>query len=81
MAVRESGAAAQITAARGQGLAGAMTLLEKQTRQTGLALYDAMALGPEYVTRLVTRGLSSATPYLVAAIEYGRDLATPTTMP
>ncbi|MFD3926533.1 phage tail tape measure protein [Streptomyces sp. NPDC058614] len=76
LAVRESGAAAQITAARGQGLAGAMTLLEKQTRQTGLALYDAMAPGLEYVTRLMTRGLSGATPYLVAAIEYGRDLAT-----
>ncbi|WP_406354275.1 phage tail tape measure protein [Streptomyces sp. NBC_00658] len=76
LAVRESGAAAQITAARGQGLAGAMTLLEKQTRQTGLALYDAMAPGLEYVARLMTHGLSSATPYLVAAIEYGRDLAT-----
>ncbi|MDX3749622.1 phage tail tape measure protein [Streptomyces sp. AK08-02] len=76
LAVRESGAAAQITAARGQGLAGAMTLLEKQTRQTGLALYDAMAPGLEYVARLMTRGLSSATPYLVTAIEYGRDLAT-----
>ncbi|MFI1735216.1 phage tail tape measure protein [Streptomyces acidicola] len=75
-AVRESGAAAQITAARGQGLAGAMTLLQKQTRQTGLALYDAMAPGLEYVARLMTRGLSGATPYLVAAIEYGRDLAT-----
>ncbi|MFI5688610.1 phage tail tape measure protein [Streptomyces sp. NPDC051636] len=76
LAVRETGAAAQITAARGQGLAGAMTLLQKQTRQTGLALYDAMAPGLEYVTRLLTRGLSGATPYLVAAIEYGRDLAT-----
>lgn len=76
LAVRETGAAAQITAARGQGLAGAMTLLRKQTRQTGLALYDAMAPGLEYVTRLMTRGLSGATPYLVAAIEYGRDLAT-----
>ncbi|WP_432033690.1 phage tail tape measure protein [Streptomyces antibioticus] len=76
LAVRETGAAAQITAARGQGLAGAMTLLRKQTRQTGLALYDAMAPGLEYVTRLMTRGMSGATPYLVAAIEYGRDLAT-----
>ncbi|WP_435059373.1 phage tail tape measure protein [Streptomyces sp. bgisy060] len=76
LAVRETGAAAQITAARGQGLAGAMTLLRKQTRQTGLALYDAMAPGLEYVTRLMTQGLSSATPYLVTAIEYGRDLAT-----
>ncbi|GAA1428411.1 hypothetical protein GCM10009601_41560 [Streptomyces thermospinosisporus] len=75
-AVRESGAAAQITAARGQGLASAMTLLRKQTQQSGLALYDAMAPGLEYVTRLLTRGMSGATPYLVAAIEYGRDLAT-----
>ncbi|WP_405999402.1 phage tail tape measure protein [Streptomyces sp. NBC_00829] len=76
LAVRESGAAAQITAARGQGLSGAMTLLEKQAKQTGLALYGAMAPGLEYVTRLMTHGLSGATPYLVAAIEYGRDLAT-----
>ncbi|WP_438491884.1 phage tail tape measure protein [Streptomyces asiaticus] len=76
LAVRETGAAAQITAARGQGLAGAMTLLRKQTRQTGLALYDAMAPALEYVARLMTRGMSKATPYLVAAIEYGRDLAT-----
>jgi TP901 family phage tail tape measure protein len=75
-AVRESGAAAEITSARGQGLAGAMTLLRKQTQQTGLALYDAMAPGLEYVARLMTRGMSSATPYLVAAINYGRDLAT-----
>ncbi|KPI15657.1 phage tail tape measure protein, TP901 family [Actinobacteria bacterium OK074] len=75
-AVRETGAAAQITAARGQGLTGAMTLLRKQAQQTGLTLYDAMAPGLEYVTRLMTHGMSGATPYLVAAIEYGRDLAT-----
>uniref|UniRef100_A0AAU2V7Y0 Phage tail tape measure protein n=1 Tax=Streptomyces sp. NBC_00003 TaxID=2903608 RepID=A0AAU2V7Y0_9ACTN len=76
LAVRESGAAADITAARGKGLAGAMTQLKTQARQTGLALYEGMAPGLEYVARLTTRGLAGATPYLTAALKYGRDLAT-----
>ncbi|MFB6643167.1 phage tail tape measure protein [Streptomyces chartreusis] len=75
VAVRESGAAAEITASRGEGLAGAMTQLRTQARQTGLALYDGMAPGLEYVTRLLTRGMAGATPYLTTALEYGRDLA------
>ncbi|MET9964790.1 phage tail tape measure protein [Streptomyces sp. NPDC006356] len=75
VAVRESGAAAEITASRGQGLTGAMTQLRTQARQTGLALYDGMAPGLEYVTRLMTRGLAGATPYLTRALEYGNDLA------
>lgn len=75
VAVRESGAAAQITASRGEGLTGAMTQLRTQARQTGLALYDGMAPGLEYVTRLMTRGLAGATPYLTRALEYGNDLA------
>ncbi|MGW2320141.1 phage tail tape measure protein [Streptomyces sp. NPDC001680] len=75
MAVRQTGAAAQITASRGQGLTGAMTQLRTQARQTGLALYTGMAPGLEYVTRLLTRGMASATPYLTTALEYGRDLA------
>ncbi|MER7047955.1 phage tail tape measure protein [Streptomyces jumonjinensis] len=75
LAVRQTGAAATITASRGQGLAGAMTQLRTQTRQTGIALYNGMAPGLEYVTRLLTRGMSGATPYLTTAIEYGTDLA------
>lgn len=75
MAVRQTGAAASITASRGQGLSGAMVQLRTQARQTGLALYEGMAPGLEWVTRLLTRGLSGATPYLTSALEYGRNLA------
>ncbi|MBC9724950.1 phage tail tape measure protein [Streptomyces sp. TRM68367] len=75
MAVRQTGAAASITASRGQGLAGAMVQLRTQARQSGLALYNGMAPGLEYVTRLLTRGLAGATPYLTTALEYGRNLA------
>ncbi|MFE0190729.1 phage tail tape measure protein [Streptomyces sp. NPDC058989] len=74
-AVRQTGSAATITASRGQGLTGAMTQLRTQARQTGLAIYDGMAPGLEYVTRLMTRGLAGATPYLTTALEYGRNLA------
>lgn len=76
MAVRQTGAAASITASRGQGLTGAMTQLRTQARQTGLALYDGMAPGLEWVTRLLTRGMAGATPYLTTALAYGRNLAT-----
>ncbi|WP_431770883.1 phage tail tape measure protein [Streptomyces cucumeris] len=75
VAVRQTGAAATITASRGQGLTGAMTQLRTQARQTGLALYTGMAPGLEYVTRLLTRGMAGATPYLTKALEYGNDLA------
>ncbi|WP_372407404.1 phage tail tape measure protein [Streptomyces luteireticuli] len=75
-AVRENGAAAEITAARGKGLAGAMVQLKTQARQTGLELYQGMAPGLEYVTRLATRGLSSITPHLTSALAYGRNVAT-----
>ncbi|MEU8560587.1 phage tail tape measure protein [Streptomyces cyaneofuscatus] len=76
VAVRQTGAAASITASRGEGLTGAMTQLRTQARQTGLALYDGMAPGLEWVTRLLTRGMAGATPYLTQAIEYGNDIAT-----
>ncbi|WP_406172253.1 phage tail tape measure protein [Streptomyces sp. NBC_00996] len=75
VAVRQTGAAASITASRGQGLTGAMTQLRTQAKQTGLALYEGMAPGLEYVTRLLTRGMAGATPYLTTALEYGRNLA------
>ncbi|MEU3973425.1 phage tail tape measure protein [Streptomyces bacillaris] len=76
VAVRQTGAAASITASRGEGLTGAMTQLRTQARQTGLALYDGMAPGLEWVTRLLTRGMAGATPYLTQAIEYGTNIAT-----
>ncbi|WP_382465831.1 phage tail tape measure protein [Streptomyces noursei] len=75
VAVRQTGAAASLTASRGQGLTGAMTQLRTQAKQTGLALYNGMAPGLEYITRLLTRGLAGATPYLSTALEYGRNLA------
>ncbi|MFF3337808.1 phage tail tape measure protein [Streptomyces flavidovirens] len=76
MAVRQTGSAASITASRGEGLAGAMTQLRTQAKQTGIALYEGMAPGLEWVTRLLTRGMSGATPYLTTALEYGRNIAT-----
>ncbi|MGD6751940.1 phage tail tape measure protein [Streptomyces sp. BH105] len=76
MAVEQTGSAADITASRGEGLAGAMTQLRTQARQTGIALYEGMAPGLEWVTRLLTRGMSGATPYLTTALEYGRNIAT-----
>ncbi|MFJ9617831.1 phage tail tape measure protein [Streptomyces noursei] len=75
MAVRQTGTAASLTASRGQGLTGSMTQLRTQARQTGLALYNGMAPGLEYVTRLLTHGMADATPHLTAALEYGRNLA------
>ncbi|MBY8884788.1 phage tail tape measure protein [Streptomyces sp. PTM05] len=75
MAVDQTGTAATLTAARGQGLNGAMTQLRTQAQQTGLALYNGMAPGLEYVARLLTRGMSGATPYLTSALQYGRELA------
>ncbi|MFF9478063.1 phage tail tape measure protein [Streptomyces sp. NPDC014733] len=74
--VRQTGAAASLTASRGQGLTGAMTQLRTQARQTGLALYEGMAPGLEWVTRLMTRSMAGATPFLTQALDYGRDLAT-----
>ncbi|MBC9717806.1 phage tail tape measure protein [Streptomyces sp. TRM66268-LWL] len=76
LAVRQAGAAADITSARGEGLSGAMVQLNTQARQTGIALYEGMAPGLEYVVRLLTHGLAGATPHLTAALEYGNDLAT-----
>ncbi|WP_333745675.1 phage tail tape measure protein [Streptomyces sp. IBSBF 2950] len=75
-AVNENGAAATIAAAKNQGLAGAMVLLKKQTRQTGLEIYEGLAPGLEWLTRGLTSGLASATPYITGAIGYARDLAT-----
>ncbi|MFB7500410.1 phage tail tape measure protein [Streptomyces sp. NPDC056161] len=75
MAVRQTGAAASVTASRGQGLSGAMTQLRTQAKQTGIALYEGMAPGLEWVTRLLSRGMAGATPYLTTVLEYGRNLA------
>ncbi|MEU3704693.1 phage tail tape measure protein [Streptomyces anulatus] len=75
-AVNESGAAAQIAEAKNKGLAGAMVLLKKQTRQTGLEIYEGLAPGLEWLTRGLTSGMAKATPYITRSIAYARDLTT-----
>ncbi|MFJ2752638.1 phage tail tape measure protein [Streptomyces sp. NPDC087297] len=75
-AVHENGAAAQIAEAKNKGLAGAMVLLKKQTRQTGLEIYEGLAPGLEWLTRGLTSGMASATPYITRSIAYVRNLAT-----
>ncbi|MER7707246.1 phage tail tape measure protein [Kitasatospora sp. NPDC097605] len=75
-AVRQSGAAAQIAEAKGKGLAGAMTQLKTQVKQTGIELYTEMSPGLEWATRGMTRMLSEGTPALRGVIAYGHDLVT-----
>ncbi|WP_329203988.1 phage tail tape measure protein [Streptomyces sp. NBC_01435] len=70
------GASADIAAAKGKGLAGAMLQLKTQARQTGLALYDGMAPGLEFLTRGITSGLSKATPKIEHFFAYMNDAAT-----
>ncbi|MFD8516604.1 phage tail tape measure protein [Streptomyces antimycoticus] len=69
-AVGQTGSAAEIAAAKGKGLAGAMTQLKTQAKQTGLAIYDGMAPGLEFLTRGITTGLSKATPKITAFFDY-----------
>ncbi|MFJ4010906.1 phage tail tape measure protein [Streptomyces sp. NPDC090026] len=75
-AVSMSGAAAQIAEAKNKGLAGAMVLLKKQTRQTGLEIYEGLAPGLEWLTRGLTSGMAKATPYITRSIAYARDMTT-----
>ncbi|MFE7111755.1 phage tail tape measure protein [Streptomyces sp. NPDC057575] len=74
-AVSSTGAAAQIAAAKGKGLAGAMLQLKTQSKQTGLAIYDGMAPGLEFLTRGITSGLSKATPKIEHFFAYMNDAA------
>ncbi|MFC8207932.1 phage tail tape measure protein [[Kitasatospora] papulosa] len=74
-AVSDTGAAADIAAAKGKGLAGAMLQLKTQAKQTGLAIYDGMAPGLEWMTRGITQGLSRATPKIESFFKYLNDSA------
>jgi TP901 family phage tail tape measure protein len=74
-AVSQSGAAAEIAAAKGKGLAGAMLQLKTQARQTGLTIYNGMAPGLEMLVRFATTGLSKATPHIKNFFDYINDLA------
>ncbi|WP_435058524.1 phage tail tape measure protein [Streptomyces sp. bgisy060] len=75
-AISQNGAASRIAEAKSKGLAGAMVLLKKQTQQTGLAIYDGLAPGLEWLTRGLTSGMAKATPYITRSLAYARDLAT-----
>ncbi|MFH8813124.1 phage tail tape measure protein [Streptomyces hygroscopicus] len=75
-AVGQTGSAAEIAAAKGKGLAGAMTQMKTQAKQTGLAIYDGMAPGLEFLTRGITSGLSKATPKITAFFDYLNAAAT-----
>ncbi|WP_330328173.1 phage tail tape measure protein [Streptomyces pseudovenezuelae] len=75
-AVTDTGAASDIAAAKGKGLAGAMLQLKTQARQTGLTIYQGMAPGLEFLTRGVTSGLSRATPAIEHFFDYFNDAAT-----
>ncbi|QBJ94420.1 phage tail tape measure protein (plasmid) [Streptomyces seoulensis] len=75
-AAHQVGAATDIAAAKGKGLAGAMLQLGTQAKQTGLTIYQGMAPGLEFLTRGVTAGLSEATPKIEHFFNYFNDLAT-----
>jgi TP901 family phage tail tape measure protein len=72
-AVSQTGAATEIAAAKGKGLAGAMLQLKTQARQTGLTIYQGMAPGLEFLTRGLTRGLAEATPKIEHFFKYLND--------
>ncbi|WP_416520011.1 phage tail tape measure protein [Streptomyces achromogenes] len=75
-AVSQTGAASEIAAAKGKGLAGAMLQLKTQARQTGLTIYQGMAPGLEWLVRNTTTALSKATPKIEAFFRYFNDAAT-----
>jgi TP901 family phage tail tape measure protein len=68
--VSQTGAASEIAAAKGKGLAGAMLQLKTQAKQTGLTIYQGAAPGLERLTRAATEGLSSATPHIKEFFDY-----------
>lgn len=75
-AVNRTGAASDIAAAKGKGLAGAMVQLKAKSEQAGLALYTGMAPGLEFLIRGVTAGISSAIPKIESFFNYVNDAAT-----
>jgi TP901 family phage tail tape measure protein len=68
--VSQTGAASEIAAAKGKGLAGAMLQLKTQAKQTGLTIYQGTAPGLERLTRAATDGLSKATPHIKEFFDY-----------
>ncbi|MEU1078595.1 phage tail tape measure protein, partial [Streptomyces sp. NPDC005878] len=74
--IRKTGAVTELAEAQGKGLAGAMVQLKTQARQTGLAIYQGMAPGLEWLTRGMTTGLNKATPHIEHFFQYLNDAAT-----
>ncbi|MFG2146861.1 phage tail tape measure protein [Streptomyces sp. NPDC048696] len=75
-AIARTGAAEEIAASQTKGLSGAVTQLRTQAKNTGQVLYTATAPAMEKFTRMLTAGMSAATPYLAGAIDYVHDLYT-----
>lgn len=75
-AVSQTGAASDIAAAKGKGLAGALLQLKTQARQTGLTIYNGMAPGLEFLVRGITTGLAKATPRIKNFFDYLNSAAT-----
>ncbi|MEU7576722.1 phage tail tape measure protein [Streptomyces sp. NPDC041068] len=75
-AIARTGAAGEIAASQTKGLAGAVTQLKTQAKNTGQVLYTAAAPGLEKVTRLMSAGMAAATPPLAGALDYLHDLYT-----
>nr|WP_272922861.1 phage tail tape measure protein [Streptomyces sp. SID4925] len=70
------GAATDVAAAKGKGLAGAMVQLKAKSEQAGLALYTGLAPGLEYMIRGVTGWISDATPKIEKFFKHFNDAAT-----
>ncbi|WP_399932169.1 phage tail tape measure protein [Streptomyces kanamyceticus] len=75
-AIARTGAAGEIAASQTKGLSGAVTQLKTQAKNAGQVLYTAAAPGLEKVTRLLTAGISAATPGIAGALDYVHDLYT-----
>lgn len=75
-AIARTGAAGEIAASQTKGLAGAVTQLKTQAKNTGQVLYTAAAPGLEKVTRLMSAGMATATPAVAGALDYVHDLYT-----
>lgn len=76
VAVNQTGKAATIAAAQSKGLTGAMTQLKTQSKTTGLAIYEGMSPGLEYITRGITGAMSDATPKITEFFKHMNSLAT-----
>lgn len=74
-AVTRTGAASDIAAAKGLGLAGSMVQLKAKSEQAGLAIYTGIAPGLEYLIRGLTTGISDATPKIERFFAYFNDSA------